>query len=67
MDERWIADVAQFWFGQPDERWWKADSAFDEERVLQPRARNARAIASARVTQVSAEPAAIRIATASSA
>ena len=27
----WIGDVVRFWFGQPDERWWKADAAFDEE------------------------------------
>jgi len=27
----WIGDVVRFWFGQPDERWWKADPAFDEE------------------------------------
>ena len=27
----WIGDVVRFWFGQPDEKWWKADPAFDEE------------------------------------
>ena len=27
----WIGDVVRFWLGQPDERWWKADPAFDEE------------------------------------
>lgn len=27
----WIGDVVRFWFGQPDERWWQADPAFDEE------------------------------------
>ena len=27
----WIGDVVRFWFGQPNERWWKADPAFDEE------------------------------------
>ena len=27
----WIGDVVRFWFGQPDENWWKADPAFDEE------------------------------------
>ena len=27
----WIGEVVRFWFGQPDERWWKADPAFDEE------------------------------------
>ena len=27
----WIGDVVRFWFGQPDERWWKADPSFDEE------------------------------------
>ena len=27
----WIGDVVRFWFGQPDERWWKADPAFDAE------------------------------------
>ena len=27
----WIGDVVRFWFGQPDEQWWKADPAFDEE------------------------------------
>jgi uncharacterized protein (DUF924 family) len=27
----WIGDVVRFWFGQPDERWWKADPAFDSE------------------------------------
>jgi len=27
----WIGEVVRFWFGQPDENWWKADPAFDEE------------------------------------
>jgi uncharacterized protein (DUF924 family) len=27
----WIGEVVRFWFGQPDERWWKADPVFDEE------------------------------------
>ena len=27
----WIGEVVRFWFGQPDERWWKADPAFDAE------------------------------------
>jgi uncharacterized protein (DUF924 family) len=27
----WIGDVVRFWFGQPDEKWWKPDSAFDAE------------------------------------
>lgn len=27
----WVGDVVRFWFGQPDERWWQADPAFDEE------------------------------------
>ena len=31
MDDRWISDVIQFWFGLPDAKWWKADPAFDEE------------------------------------
>jgi len=31
MDDRWISDVVRFWFGQPDEKWWKADPAFDAE------------------------------------
>ena len=31
MSEQWIGDVVRFWFGQPDEKWWKADPAFDEE------------------------------------
>ena len=26
----WIGEVVRFWFGQPDEKWWKADSEFDE-------------------------------------
>jgi len=31
LSEQWIGDVVRFWFGQPDEKWWKADPAFDEE------------------------------------
>ncbi|HEX6218401.1 MAG TPA: DUF924 family protein [Sphingomicrobium sp.] len=31
MTESWIGDVVRFWFGQPDEKWWKADPAFDAE------------------------------------
>ena len=31
MNEKWLSDVVRFWFGQPDEKWWKADPAFDEE------------------------------------
>ena len=27
----WVGNVVRFWFGQPDEKWWKADPAFDEE------------------------------------
>jgi len=31
MTESWTGGVVRFWFGQPDERWWKADPAFDDE------------------------------------
>ena len=27
----WIGDVVRFWFGQPDEKWWKVDPAFDDD------------------------------------
>jgi uncharacterized protein (DUF924 family) len=27
----WIGEVVRFWFGQPDETWWQADPAFDEQ------------------------------------
>lgn len=30
VEPAWVADVLGFWFGLPQERWWRKDAAFDE-------------------------------------